>query len=69
MPITTKSHMIEEHLEQQEQFHGIGDLTEDFGERNHQYEAKADRLRASVWDFVQQQALKSCDKVKNKDPL
>ena len=44
MPITTKSHMIEEHLEQQEQFHGIGDLTKDFGEQNHQCEAKADRL-------------------------
>ena len=69
MPITTKSHLIEEHLDQQEQFQGIGDLTEDFGEQNHQYKAKEDRLRSSVWDFAQRQALKSRDKVKNKDRL
>eukprot|EP00957_Ditylum_brightwellii_P181234 13804984-Ditylum_brightwellii.AAC.1 len=69
MLITTKSHMIKKYSEQQEQFHGIDDLTEDFGEQNHQYEANADRLRASVRDFAQQQALKSRGKVKNKDPL
>ena len=30
MSITTKSHLIEDHSDQQEMFNGIGDLTEDF---------------------------------------
>jgi hypothetical protein len=44
MSVTTKSHLAEDHsVEQQEDLDGIGDLGEDFGERNHQDEAKADR--------------------------
>ena len=68
MSITTKSHLIEDHSDQQEMFNGIGDLTEDFGERNHQYEAKADALRARVRSFAKRQMLNSQDEVKNKDP-
>ena len=69
MSITTKSHLIEDHSDQQERFAGIGDLTEDFGERNHQYEAKQDALRPTVRSFQQRQEIKSRDEVKNKDPL
>ena len=43
MSVTTKSHLMEDHsLEQQEELDGICDLGEDFGERNHQDQAKAD---------------------------
>ena len=68
MSITTKSHLIEDHSDQQQRFNGIGDLTEDFGERNHQYEAKADALRARVRSFAKRQILNSQDEVRNKDP-
>ncbi len=44
MSVTTKSHIAEDHsVQQQEDLDGIGDLGKDFGKRNHQYEAKADR--------------------------
>jgi hypothetical protein len=44
MSVTTKSHLMEDHsLEQQEELNGIGDLGEDFGEQNHQDQAKADQ--------------------------
>jgi hypothetical protein len=43
MNMTTKSHLMEDQsLEQQEELDGIGDLGEDFGEKNHQDQAKAD---------------------------
>jgi hypothetical protein len=44
MSVTTKNHLAEDHsVEQMEDLGGIGNLGEDFGERNHQNEAKADR--------------------------
>ena len=44
-------------------------MTKDFGKRNHQYETKADRLRATVRNFAKRQIIKSHEKVKNKDPI
>lgn len=69
MNTTTKSHMIEDHSDQQEKFQGIGDLTEDFGERNHQYEAKADRLLGAVRDYEKRETFKSKDEAMNKDAI
>jgi hypothetical protein len=44
MSVTTKSHLMEDHAVQQKlELHGFGDLGEDFGERNHQDQAQADR--------------------------
>ena len=43
MSMTTKSHLMEDHaVEQQQELNGFGDLGEDFGEQNHQDQAKAD---------------------------
>jgi hypothetical protein len=43
MSVTTKSHLMEDHaIEQQQELDGFGDLGEDFGEQNHQDQAKAD---------------------------
>ena len=68
MSITTKSHMIEDHSNQQRNFSGIGDLTEDFGERNHQYESKADKRLSGIRNFAQREKIKSIEEVKAKDP-
>jgi hypothetical protein len=53
MSITTKSHLAEDHsVQQQEDLDGIGDLGEDFGERNHQDEAKANQRLGCVRNFA-----------------
>jgi hypothetical protein len=68
MSVTTKSHLMEDHsLEQQEELQGFGDLGEDFGERNHQDQAKADRRLGCVRNFVAQEKLKSLEEVQAKD--
>jgi hypothetical protein len=42
MSVTTKSHLMEDHaVEQQQELDGFSDLGKDFGERNHQDQAKA----------------------------
>jgi hypothetical protein len=74
MSITTKSHIAGYHsVEQQEELDGIGDVGEDFGERNHQDEAKADRRLGSVRNFAMRETIKSkeevqikCEKVQTK---
>ena len=68
MSVTTKSHMTEDHsIEQQENFDGIGDLGEDFGERNHQDESKADRRLGCVRNFAMRETIKSKEEVQIKD--
>jgi hypothetical protein len=68
MSITTKSHLAEDHsCEQQDDFGGIGDNGEDFGERNHQDEAKADRRLGCVRNFAKREAIKSKEEVQVKD--
>jgi hypothetical protein len=70
MSITTKSHLVEDHsLEQQEELHGIGDLGEDFGERNHQDQAKADRRLGCVRNFVTRESIKSKEEVEVKSEV
>jgi hypothetical protein len=68
MSTTTKSHLMEDHsVEQQWEFNGIGDLGEDFGERNHQDQAKADRRLGCVRNFAAREKLKSLEEVQAKD--
>jgi hypothetical protein len=68
MSITTKSHIAGFHaVEQQEELEGIGDIAEDFGERNHQDEAKADRRLGFVRNFAKREAIKSKEEVQMKD--
>jgi hypothetical protein len=68
MSVTTKSHLMEDHsLEQQEELQGFGDLGEDFGERNHQDQAKADRRLGCVRNFAAREKLKSLEEVQAKD--
>ena len=68
MSVTTKSHMAEDHsIEQQEDLHGFGDLGEDFGERNHQDESKADRRLGCVRNFAIRETIKSKEEVQIKD--
>jgi hypothetical protein len=68
MSMTTKSHLMEDHsIEQQEEFEGIGDLGEDFGERNHQDQAKADRRLGAVRNFAAREKIKSLEEVQAKD--
>jgi hypothetical protein len=68
MSITTKSHLAEDHsCEQQEDLDGIGDIGEDFGERNHQDEAKADRRLGCVRNFATRETIKSKEEVQIKD--
>jgi Tfp pilus assembly protein PilN len=45
---------------------GIGDLGEDFGEHNHQDEAKADRHLRCVQNFVTRELIKSKEEVQMK---
>ena len=52
MSITTKSHMIKVHSGQQRDFSGIRDLAGDFGEQNHQYQYKTNKLLASICSFA-----------------
>ena len=54
-------------MEQQEALQGIGDLGEDFGERNHQDEAKADRRLGCVRNFAKKESIKSKEEVHTKD--
>jgi hypothetical protein len=68
MSVTTKSHLMEDHsLEQQEELDGIGDLGEDFGERNHQDQAKADQHLGCVRNFATRETIKSKEEVQTKD--
>ena len=68
MSVTTKGHLAEDHsVEQQEDLDGIGDLGEDFGERNHQDEAKADRRLGCVRNFATRETIKSKEEVQIKD--
>jgi hypothetical protein len=68
MSVTTKSHLAEDHsCEQQDAFDGIGDVGEDFGERNHQDEAKADRRLGCVRNFAKREGIKSKEEVQVKD--
>ena len=68
MSITTKSHLAEDHsCEQQEDLDGIGDIGEDFGKRNHQDEAKADRRLGCVRNFATREKIKSKEEVQIKD--
>ena len=47
--ITTKAHLLFEHLvDQMERFHGIGDKTEDFCERNHQEQSRYSRITSRM---------------------
>jgi hypothetical protein len=67
MSVTTKSHLAEDHsVEQQEDLDGIGDLGEDFGERNHQDEAKADRRLGCVRNFATRESIKSKEEMQIK---
>jgi hypothetical protein len=68
MSVTTKRHLMEDRsLEQQEKLDGIGDLGEDFGERNHQDQAKADRRLGCIRHFATQETIKSKEEVQMKD--
>jgi hypothetical protein len=68
MSVTTKSHLIDDHAsEQQEELDGFGDIGEDFGERNHQDQAKADRRLGCVRNFAAREKLKSLEEVQAKD--
>jgi hypothetical protein len=68
MSTTTKSHLMEDHsVEQQWEFNGIGNLGEDFGERNHQDQAKADRRLGCVQNFAAREKIKSLEEVQAKD--
>jgi hypothetical protein len=68
MSVTTKSHLAEDHsCEQQGNLDGIGNLGEDFGERNHQDEAKADRRLGCVRNFAIRESIKSKEEVQVKD--
>jgi hypothetical protein len=68
MSITTKSHLAGCHsVEQQEELEGIGDMGEDYGERNHQDEAKADRRLGCVRHFPTRESIKSKEEVQIKD--
>jgi hypothetical protein len=70
MSMTPKSHLMEDHsipVEQQEEIHGIGDLGEDFGERNHQDQARADRRLGCVRNFAAREKIKSLEEVQGKD--
>jgi hypothetical protein len=68
MNMTTKSHLMEDHaVEQQQEINGFGDLGEDFGERNHQDQAKADRRLGCIRNFAAREAIKSREEVQVKD--
>jgi uncharacterized membrane protein YkoI len=56
-------------LEQQEELHGIGDLGKDFGERNHQDQAKADRRLGCVRNFASRESIKSRAEVEVKSEV
>jgi hypothetical protein len=68
MSTTTKSHLMEDHsVEQQWEFDGIGNLGEDFGEQNHQDQAKADRRLGCFQNFAAHETIKSLEEVQAKD--
>jgi uncharacterized FAD-dependent dehydrogenase len=68
MSVMTKSHLAEDHsVEKMEDLGGMGDLGEDFGERNHQDEAKADRHLGCVSNFAIRENIKSKEEVQTKD--
>jgi hypothetical protein len=68
MNMTTKSHLMEDHaVEQQQELNGFGDLGEDFGEQNHQDQAKANRRLGCFRNFAVRKAIKSREEVQIKD--
>jgi hypothetical protein len=68
MSVTTKSHLIGDHsFEQQEELQGLGNIGEDFGERNHQDQAKADQRLGCVRNFAAREKIKSLEEVQAKD--
>jgi hypothetical protein len=53
MSMTPKSHLMEDHsMEQQEEIDGIGDLGEEFDERNHQDQSRANQRLGCVRNFA-----------------
>jgi hypothetical protein len=59
---------MEDHsLTQQEELDGIGALGEDFGERNHQDQAKADQRLGCIQHFAARETIKSKEEVQMKD--
>ena len=69
MSVTPETHVMDDHsIQQLIATHGFADLGEDAGERNHQDEAKADRRLGAILDYAQQEAFKSKDEVKKKNP-
>jgi hypothetical protein len=67
MSVTTKSHLAEDHsVKQQDALRGIGDLGEDFGERNHQDKAKADCRLGCIRNFATRESIKSREEVQIK---
>jgi hypothetical protein len=68
MSRTTKSPLMEDHaVEQQQELNGFGDIGEDFGERKHQDQAKADRRLGCVRNFAVREAIKSREEVQVKE--
>ena len=70
MSTTPKLHVIEDHaillivwLE------GYSDLGEDFGERVHQVEAKADKILSAVCDYQKKETFKSRNEVQKSQPI
>jgi hypothetical protein len=62
--VTTKSRLAKDHsVGQQEDLEVIEDLGEDFGERNHQDEAKADRRLRCVPNFATRESIESKEEV------
>jgi hypothetical protein len=54
-------------LEEQENLAGFGDLGNDFGEWNHQDQAKADQCLGCIWNFATRETIKSKEEVQTKD--
>jgi hypothetical protein len=59
---------MEDHaVEQQQELDGIGNLGEDFDERNNQDQAKADWRLGCVQNFAAREKLKSLEELQTKD--
>lgn len=68
MNVATKRHMMEDHSSQQKEFDRTDNLTEDFGERSHQNESKADSRLHGTRSFAKREQIKSKEEVKAKYP-
>ncbi len=68
MSVTTKSHLAEDnYLEQQEDLDGVGDLGKDFGQQNHQDQAKADIRIGRVKTIGTREMIESKGEVQTKN--